>query len=301
MEGAAGLLIRRHVLGCLRDRGDDAHPRRGRAGQLQIRPRAVGRGGRLARDRHVQLPPDDPGLSQRRRQLHRGPREPGRDRRARRCRIASHGLRTDGVGERIGRDSSDLLRHPRPQADNGPAHRLLDPRGHGGQPARPPRQRHAIRQPHLHIHRLDAAPHRRRSARVAHGPAPPGDRRRPVDRPREREHGRVPAMQSVRRRLLGNDRNGGRSERRARIQARGVEERPADHDHHGHSAGDHVPGHELPRGQHRRPPGDGRSGQSRWGRVGALAGRPHGVRRPGTDVLHPPVLDDGHPHPGCEH
>ncbi len=131
LEGPARLLVRRDVVGGLRDRGDDADPGRRRAGPIPVRARSVGRGRGPSGHRYLQLSPNDPGISQRRRKLHRRPRQSGRPGRPGGGRILVDGLRPDGVRERfVGRPGS-VFRLPGDPISGRSTHRPVDPAGHG--------------------------------------------------------------------------------------------------------------------------------------------------------------------------
>src|SRR5436190_19315357 len=73
---AAGVLLRRALLRCLRDRGDDARPRARRLRSIEREAAALDRDRAAPRDRRDVLPTDGEGLSAGRRLLHRREGEP---------------------------------------------------------------------------------------------------------------------------------------------------------------------------------------------------------------------------------
>ena len=170
-------------------------------------------------------------------------RAAGPDRRRR----AAGRLRADRGRERLVRNPGRGIRIPRALPAHGAAHRARDPAGHGRQPARPARERHALCLADLHLPGHDVADAGPRHCPVA-------DRQRPA---RDGRDARASATRDVQRaatparlcrRLLGHDRHGGRGQRRARLQAARVEERSGDDADHERSARDDVPGHLVPGG-----------------------------------------------------
>ena len=231
----------------------------------------------LDRDRHDPrhhrhlLSTDDPRLPQRRRQLHRGAREPRAAGRARRGRGPARRLRPDRVGQRRGRRGGDHLgvpgpvaRHPRPGRDASAS----SPSCWSTCAASARAERSSRSRPMSSSCRC--------SALIAIGIGSDDGRRHPAGRGcRGRVGARriaepAPADARVRRRLQRDHRRRGRLERRARLhQTRGA---PRAHDARGHGRPRRadVPGDVLAgRRDGRRPerPGDGH-----------LADRPGGVR-----------------------
>ena len=115
----ADLLLRRHLVDRLRHRGDPLRHRGGGvepgAGAVQARPHGD-RGGRPAGHRRRVLPPDDLRLPERRRLLHRQPREPRRVPVAGGRRVAARRLHPHRGGVDLGRRGRHHLppRLPRP-------------------------------------------------------------------------------------------------------------------------------------------------------------------------------------------
>ena len=103
------------------------------------------------RDHRDLLPPDDPRLPERRRQLHRGQGEPGDGAGAAGRGGPADRLRPDRLGQRRGRHPGDHLGVPGPGRVPGPDGRHRDRRGHAHQPARHPRERDGLRHPDLRV------------------------------------------------------------------------------------------------------------------------------------------------------
>ena len=133
---------------------------RDRVRRLEPRARSLearadrARGRRAADPRHDVVPPDDLRLPERRRLLHREPREPRREPVARRGRVADGRLhphrRGVGVGRRRGHHLDPAVRRAREASRRGvsrdhPAH-------HARQPARDQGVGPDLRVPHLRVH-----------------------------------------------------------------------------------------------------------------------------------------------------
>ena len=122
-DGARRLLLRQHVLGRVRDRGDPPRPDpRDRDPRVRLRAPDLGRDRPDRGDPDLLVPPDDQGLPDRGRGLHRHEGQPGAaPSAARRCRPA-RGLRPD-------RERLDGGRRPSDQLGRSPGrpapHRLL--------------------------------------------------------------------------------------------------------------------------------------------------------------------------------
>ena len=106
------LLLRRDVVRRLRHAGEPLHAARRRDDRLRLAPADLGRDRGRPRPRHALVPPDDPGLPQRRRQLHRGARQPrGAPRPGRRGGAADR-LRADRRRQRLRRRPGAVLAVP---------------------------------------------------------------------------------------------------------------------------------------------------------------------------------------------
>ena len=103
-----GAVVRRALVGRVRDRRNPARPDRRRRRRARARRRPIGARHRDdARDRRLLVPADDPRLSDRRRRLHRRQGEPRRDARAHRGGGAAHRLHPHGRGQHRGRRRGD--------------------------------------------------------------------------------------------------------------------------------------------------------------------------------------------------
>ncbi len=114
-DRARDVLVRRDLVDRVRDRRD---PLRHRGRAVEPRARSVearpdrDRGRAPARDRRHVVPPDDLRVSERRRLLHRQPREPRRDAVARRRCFIARRLHPDGGGVDLRRCRRDHLDSP---------------------------------------------------------------------------------------------------------------------------------------------------------------------------------------------
>ena len=150
-QGAGRLLVGRAVVGGLRAAGDAGRPARGGHGGAGVGPADRDRRRRAAGDRGHQLSADDLRLPVRRRQLHRGARQPRRAAGPGRRRRADRRLHPDRVGlDRLGGRPAGLGRPDAAELE-GPAGRRRDRAGHAGQPARHPRVGLDLRRPDLRL------------------------------------------------------------------------------------------------------------------------------------------------------
>ncbi len=275
-RGPRDLQFRRAVLGRLRHRGDAEDAVHRRRGCARVHPHRAPVGGdrRRAGDPGVQLSPDDQGLPLRGRRLHRHEGQLRADPRAGGRRRPVDGLRLDGRGvglrRRGGGDRAGARDRPVPGRDGGGVHlpdRLREP-------ARGPRVGQDLLGAHLRVHRLHhvLAGHRWHPSahRLARGAAAGrhGDRCRP-----RLPRGGADVHRAARARLgqHRDDRGRGDLQRRARLQARRVEERPADPRRARALALDDVPRDLLPRGEAADPAGfHGHVDRGRGHRTGGL-------------------------------
>ena len=232
-----GVLVRRHLLHRVRDRGDPLR-RRGRGFEPCARAEHADpdrdRGRHPADDRHHVVPPDDLRVPERRRQLRRQSREPRREPFARRGRVTARRLHPH-------RGGVDLCRRRRHRVDpRVPGSREAprrarpgpDPRHQPRQPARHQGVGPHLRGAHVHLHRgarrareLRAVPQLRARRHPPHQPV--------AVRRRGQQHLRRHArhLHPVEGLLVGcgrAHRGGGHLQRGARVPASGVEERRRD-------------------------------------------------------------------------
>src|SRR3954454_7346643 len=157
-DRAGGVLLRRHLVHRLRNRGDPPRPGRGRRpGRLQLLGADLAHRRDPARHRRHELPPDDLRLSEWGWLVHRVPGEPGHDPRARGGLVAPGRLRAHRGGVRGRRRRRHHVRVRRPAAlprPHLPRVRGVDDRG---QPARRQGVWPALRRPHLRVHHRVAA------------------------------------------------------------------------------------------------------------------------------------------------
>ena len=132
-----GLLHGRDRVDRLRDPGD---PRRARAGRGDGGPRLPGADLALRRgapgDRGRELPPDALRLPERRRRVHREPREPGHESGPGGGGVVAGRLHVDGLGVGRRRGRRDHLRHLAPPRLRGGARDRADHDHHAREPAR---------------------------------------------------------------------------------------------------------------------------------------------------------------------
>ena len=176
--GAGGVRHRRDRVDGVRDAGDLGRVGAGRGdGRARLPGADLDRGHRAPGDRDRELPPDALRVSERRRLVHREPREPRDGRFARRGRIVdgrlhAHRGGVDRGGSRRHHLGGAVAARRRGRARTHPA------RTHRGrEPARGPRVGPAVRSADVHVHRDDDAARRRRAVPGRDRLARPASRR----------------------------------------------------------------------------------------------------------------------------
>ncbi len=174
-HGARGLRLRQPLLGRVRDRGDPQGrgARRDRRGGVHARDADHDRHPRHPGDPAVLVPPDDQGLPERRRRLHRHEGQLRAASRADRRRRSAHGLRAHGVRLRRGRHRGRHVRGARSLPVSRLAVGLLHLVHRVGQPAWGAGIRTDVRRAHVLLHLHDVPDARDRTLPGVHGIAAP--------------------------------------------------------------------------------------------------------------------------------